>query len=143
MTAPAGHFNNMPLFSRILSRVSPRLLRTLRLRVFIDRERIRSALPASGTVVEVGCGYGHITSWLAEERPDLAFVGEDIDERAIASARRLWPRGNLRFVVSGQADAKAPADLVLLLHVLHHVPEALVAKVVTRAAACLAPGDAS
>jgi 2-polyprenyl-3-methyl-5-hydroxy-6-metoxy-1,4-benzoquinol methylase len=130
----------MPLFSQIVSRISPSLLRSIRLNIFIDRGRIRSALPDRGTVVELGCGYGHITSWLAELRPDLTFVGVDIDEKAIAAARRMWRMPNVRFDVSKDTHFGEPAALVMLLHVLHHVPEELVNKVVSDAGNLLSPG---
>jgi SAM-dependent methyltransferase len=46
------------------------------------------------TVLDVGCGFGHLAWHLARHRPDLLYIGTDIDPRKIALA---------------QASANAPA----------------------------------
>jgi 2-polyprenyl-3-methyl-5-hydroxy-6-metoxy-1,4-benzoquinol methylase len=112
----------MPLFSRVMSRVSPALLRGIRNHLFLDMDRIAAALPSAGRVLEVGCGYGHVISWLAESRPDLEFVGVDPDRDAIARARAAWTQPNLSFESREVQSLEDEFDLVLLLDVIHHLP---------------------
>jgi 2-polyprenyl-3-methyl-5-hydroxy-6-metoxy-1,4-benzoquinol methylase len=92
-------------------------------------------------VVEVGCGGGSAIATLAEAYPQSTFVGYDIDEHALGLARaRLAPYGDRcsahRLDVM-DLDA-ATADVVLLLDVLHDLPDPAGALGVIRSA--LAPG---
>ena len=112
----------MPLISKFLSRISPGLLRTIRCRVFMDLPRLHRLLPAQGRVLEIGCGYGHVLSCLAEARSDLEFSGVDPDTAAIVKANSLWQRPNLRFAVGTAADTAGEYEAILVLHVLHHLP---------------------
>jgi SAM-dependent methyltransferase len=112
----------MPLFSRIMSRVSPSLLRGIRNHLFLDLGKIAAALPPTGRVLEVGCGYGHVISWLAESRSDLEFVGVDPDRDAISRARETWSLPNLVFEAREVEALEGEFDLVLLLDVIHHLP---------------------
>jgi len=112
----------MPLFSRIVSRVSPSLLRGIRNNLFLDLGKIASALPPAGRVLEVGCGYGHVVSWLAESRSDLEFVGVDPDPDAISRARETWSLPNLVFEAREVESLEGEFDLVMLLDVIHHLP---------------------
>ncbi|GAA3962789.1 methyltransferase domain-containing protein [Actinomadura viridis] len=50
--------------------------------------------PASGPVVDVGCGTGRAVAELAGR--GVRAVGVDLDERMIAAARRRWPGADLR-----------------------------------------------
>lgn len=130
----------MPLFSRIVSRISPSFLRGIRNRLFLDMETIAAALPAAGRVLEVGCGYGHVISRLAESRSDLQFVGVDPDEDAIERARAVWKLPNLVFVTGGVESLPGEFDLVLLLDVIHHLPRGQEEAIVHHCARRLKPG---
>ncbi len=83
-------------------------------------------MPASGTVLDVGCGPGEITCELARRHPALSFVGIDHSEQAIQRARRnAEPLGltNIRFAVS-DAEALPPEDrygLVTMFDAFHHL----------------------
>ncbi|MFF5262500.1 class I SAM-dependent methyltransferase [Actinomadura viridis] len=50
--------------------------------------------PASGPVVDVGCGTGRAVAELVAR--GVRAVGVDLDERMIAAARRRWPGADLR-----------------------------------------------
>ena len=113
----------LPLFSRVLSRISPNLLRSIRNQL-LNMSRIQAALPEQGKVLEIGCGYGHVLSFLAELRPDLNFVGIDLDGDAIAQAKSSWRLGNIRFDQGTVQTIKgADFDLILILDVIHHIPD--------------------
>ena len=51
--------------------------------------RIAARLSASGSVLDVGCGYGHFCWYLALERPGESIMGCDLDERKIVVARSV------------------------------------------------------
>lgn len=73
-----------------------------------------------GSALEVGCGHGHVTAFLAAGTR-LRWLGMDISRLAIERARELHP--HLSFVVG---DIRRPAlggsfDLVLLNQVLWYV----------------------
>lgn len=60
-------------------------------------------LTGSGTVLDIGCGFGHLAWFLARARPDLRYYGTDLDERKIAVASASVARG------PRTADKPAPA----------------------------------
>lgn len=43
-------------------------------------------LTGKGSILDIGCGFGHLAWFLAEERPDLAYFGADVDPAKIALA---------------------------------------------------------
>jgi 2-polyprenyl-3-methyl-5-hydroxy-6-metoxy-1,4-benzoquinol methylase len=61
---------------------------------------IEARVPATGRVLEVGCGHGLLSLYLALSGPDRIVTGVDIDEHKIALATQA--AGRLR---SGEADA--------------------------------------
>jgi 16S rRNA (guanine1207-N2)-methyltransferase len=42
----------------------------------------------AGTLLDLGCGYGPIALWLAQEEPTATVWGVDVNERALSLARR-------------------------------------------------------
>lgn len=91
-------------------------------------DHAETLLPASGTVLDVGCGPGEITCELARRHPRLSIVGVDHSthaiERAAANATRLGLT-NARFVVGTAEDL--PADerygLVTMFDAFHHLEQ--------------------
>lgn len=95
-----------------------------------------------GTVLDVGCGPGHVTAFLAERmRGRGAAVGVDLSPAMVRVARAAHP--HLRFGVGDMTRrTPAPASLggVLLWYSLIHVPDVAARDVLARAAAALRPG---
>jgi SAM-dependent methyltransferase len=96
-----------------------------------------------GTVLDVGCGPGHVTAFLDEllrGRGAIA-AGVDVSPAMVRVARAAHPR--LRFGV-GDMTRRAAADAslggVLLWYSLIHVPDAAARAVLDRAARALRPG---
>lgn len=89
---------------------------------------VEPALPAAGTVVDLGCGPGEITCELAARRSDLFFVGIDHSSAAIAKAEANISRrgvGNVRFECRN-VEAYEPTShvhLVTLFDSFHHLTE--------------------
>jgi SAM-dependent methyltransferase len=85
-------------------------------------------LPASGLVVDLGCGPAEITCDLAARRPDLRFLGVDHSSEAIDRARANAARldlSNARFEV-GDVEAHVPlepVELVVLFDSFHHLAD--------------------
>ena len=81
-------------------------------------------LPASGRLLEVGCGAGRYLRALRELRPELALVGADLSRTALARLAALDPAIETRRV-SGDALPAADAEFaaVLAIDVLEHVPD--------------------
>ena len=95
----------------------------------------------SGAIaVELGCGPGALVASLAETRPDLGFLGLDVDEAMIEHARRTHVASNLSFEVA-DLEAETPsveAPVLFSVDLIHHVHDhdAFLANVV----GILAPG---
>ena len=80
--------------------------------------------PKSGeTIVDIGCGSGLILEYLP---PDIEYLGIDISEKYIRSARKKFSRrgtfflGTARDFVNHDGSHFGSADLVLCTGVLHH-----------------------
>jgi ubiquinone/menaquinone biosynthesis C-methylase UbiE len=106
------------------------------------REMLRRAeLCPVGEVLEIGCGVGAVSAFLAREC-GVHVVGIDQDPAQVESARKMRGENDrLRFSpgdASHMAFADDSYDLVLTVNVLHHVPEWRAA--VTNIARVLRPG---
>ena len=71
---------------------------------------IEPQLPQEGTVLELGCGPGLLTRFYALARPNVRFVGIDVSEEAIETARR-------------NAQGKAYGNVSFLVHDLRELEE--------------------
>lgn len=62
-------------------------------------DEMESLLPESGLMLDLGCGQGIASHWLARRRPRARVVAVDFDRRKIDDARRFAPvPENLEFV---------------------------------------------
>jgi SAM-dependent methyltransferase len=102
-------------------------------------ERFAEAVPAGGSVVDLGCGAGsEQTRWLASR---YRLTGVDVSEGQLERARALVP--DARFI---QADMTlvefdaASLDGVMAMHSIDHVPRDLHANLFERIARWLRPG---
>lgn len=97
---------------------------------------VRATLEAGCRVLEVGCGGGWALEVLAAAFPASSFVGVEVDPVALALARERLSRFGARCVVGPPEPGGDPADVVLLLDVLHDLahPAEDLADVLTRAA---------
>lgn len=65
-------------------------------------------LPEAGPILDLGCGYGPIGLTAAKLRPDLEVHLVDVNERAVALARRNAAANGIRNVRIVQGDGFAP-----------------------------------
>jgi 2-polyprenyl-3-methyl-5-hydroxy-6-metoxy-1,4-benzoquinol methylase len=86
---------------------------------------VDAEVPTRGRILEVGCGHGLVSAYLALSCPERHVVGVDIDERKIDVARRaaahLDPRvANLELRTSSGGDVPpGPWDAIVIVDVLY------------------------
>ena len=76
------------------------------------------------SVLEVGCGEGHVTARLARRYPGARVLGSDLSPRIVETARRLHP--GLSFEVRSIYDVAAAGerfDLVVACEVFEHLDD--------------------
>jgi SAM-dependent methyltransferase len=99
------------------------------------------ALPASGTVLELGCGAGRMLGGLQRLRPDLSWAGIDVSRAALSVAEDRFPSMDFRLLPDPTDPLPArdgEFDAVLVLDVLEHVDDPAAALAELRRV--LAPG---
>ena len=81
-----------------------------------------SVVPRQGFVLDLGCGYGIATHWLACFTDQRTFLGIDYDEEKARVAKRSAPEHpRIRFESGDILERAYPeCDVVLLLDVLHY-----------------------
>jgi len=106
---------------------------------------IERHVPVAGRVLEVGCGHGLLSLYLALSQPDRVVEGIDIDEHKIVLARqaadRLLPgEAAVSFAAVQPGEMpEGPFDAIVVNDVLYLMPEALRRSVLAACAERLAP----
>jgi SAM-dependent methyltransferase len=93
--------------------------------------------PRGGRALEIGCGLGHLLSWLASR---YQVVGADINEPALREARRNVPEGQF-LVLSAENLGPLPDEsfqVVIAKHVVEHLANP--GRAIAEMARVLAPG---
>jgi SAM-dependent methyltransferase len=103
-------------------------------------------VPTSGRVLDVGCGHGLFTAYLAFDAPARDVVGVDLDERKLAAsaprvarARRAGARLTLEVGRAGMVP-DGPWAAITVVDVLYLLPEGQQRALLERAVDRLAPG---
>jgi 1-acyl-sn-glycerol-3-phosphate acyltransferase len=81
-----------------------------------------AVVPRNGFVLDLGCGYGVATHWLAQFTGERSFLCMDYDENKIRVARRTAPQHpRIQFETGDILNCDYPkCDTILLLDVLHY-----------------------
>jgi len=142
--APVGSAQQRRLVRRRFAHLEayPRFFAACKMRLDPMFPRLAEFVPATGTIVDVGCGYGVPAAWLSTAHPALQFLGvEPNANRAAIAARVIGPAG--RVVQSSAPDLPwdqiPDADAVLLLDMLHCLADADLARTLDGLAARLKP----
>jgi SAM-dependent methyltransferase len=86
-------------------------------------EVVLAALPASGRVLEIGCGRGGGAGFLLETRPTWSYLGLDLSLEHARACRRRFLSGSARFAVADAARLPVPSarfDAALSIEACHH-----------------------
>jgi predicted exporter/2-polyprenyl-3-methyl-5-hydroxy-6-metoxy-1,4-benzoquinol methylase len=104
---------------------------------------VEKAVPASGEILDVGCGYGLVAHWLTLFHPGRRVRGVDFDAEKIRVAQATAP-ANPQVSFERRDILEWPefpaCDAVLLCDVLHYFPHELKADVLRKIFAALRPG---
>jgi SAM-dependent methyltransferase len=108
-------------------------------------EGVADALHAGGAVLDVGCGYGAPTIWIAESFPAAHITGCDYHDASIAAARKAAGAAGVadrvRFEVASAKDAPGSGyALIVFVDSLHDFGDPVGA--LAHARGLLAPGGA-
>ena len=104
---------------------------------------IAGVLPVTGRILEIGCGHGLFSVYAALASSARAVHGVDIDQAKIAVARLVAGRvaADLEFdVTPSGAVSPGPWDAIVVVDMLYLLPAAQQRRLLTEAAAELAPG---
>jgi len=105
-------------------------------------EAMDAVVPREGHVLDLGCGYGMATHWLACYTDRRTFLGVDYDEDKIRVARRTAPNHpRIHFEKQDILNWEYPAcDTILLLDVLHYWTPEKQQRILSQARRALRPG---
>jgi 2-polyprenyl-3-methyl-5-hydroxy-6-metoxy-1,4-benzoquinol methylase len=96
-----------------------------RRRRLVEQAVVTRAAPGA-TVLELGCGPGGMLARLAAARPDVTFLGLDVESKMIDYARSHHLRENVSYEIADVSAARPAglvADAAFSIDVLHHVPD--------------------
>jgi 1-acyl-sn-glycerol-3-phosphate acyltransferase len=101
-----------------------------------------AVVPRSGFVLDLGCGYGVATHWLAQFTDGRSFLGLDYDENKIRVAQRTVPESpRIKFATGDILNCDyPPCDTILLLDVLHYWTPEKQQLILNKARQALRPG---
>lgn len=99
-------------------------------------------VPRQGFILDLGCGYGMATHWLACFTDGRRFLGVDYDEEKIRVARRSAPEHpRIQFEAGDILEREyPPCDAILLLDVLHYWTPEKQQRILDKARRALRPG---
>lgn len=110
---------------------------------FLDE--IGQYLPASGKVLDVGCGFGLFSLYYAMTSPSRVLHGFDLNAKRIDKARRaasLLGLNNVAYAVGDVQDHRVAEsfDCIYMLDIIHHVPPQSVEPLLRHLYRSLTPG---
>lgn len=93
-------------------------------RIFLlPYQKLNKKVPLNGTIVDIGCGNGGLTNYLALRSSKRIMKGIDLSKERITVAQNsVNKRKNIQFIHGDATTAKLPrVDCYLMVDVLHHI----------------------
>jgi SAM-dependent methyltransferase len=85
---------------------------------------VEKEVPKKGLIVDLGCGHGYFSHYLALASDNRNIIGIDVDINKIKAARRCNDNNNIKFYIGDIKKIKIPpADAFVLLDVLFYIPD--------------------
>src|SRR5436309_1584040 len=136
--------------ARVIAAYDDPIIRTYsRARFLILRQRfldeIGQYLPAEGTILDIGCGFGLFSLYYAQLQPAARFRGLDLNPRrvglAAAAAKRLG-LANVAYAVGDARTYRADGEYAAayMLDIVHHIPPEAVEPLIMALHCGLRPG---
>lgn len=91
--------------------------------VILPSDKIDKIISRLGTIVDIGCGNGGLTNYLAVGSPKRQFIGIDLSRSRIADALKTTGRSRrVTFINADVTKIKLPnVDIYMIVDVLHHI----------------------
>ena len=87
-------------------------------------EEINKLAPNSGVILDLGCGDGILSNYLALNNKQRKLIGIELNKNRVSRADRGLK--NTKFIYGNVLTKSFPkADIILLTHLLHHLPSKL------------------
>jgi 2-polyprenyl-3-methyl-5-hydroxy-6-metoxy-1,4-benzoquinol methylase len=84
-------------------------------------KEIERLIPKDAKIIDIGCGYGFFTNFLALSGPKRRVMGIDISGERIKQAYKKLK--NVEFISGNIMDLHIhDCDAVVIIHMLHHLP---------------------
>ena len=119
----------------------PRLFAWFKMHLDPMFPRLGDFLPETGTVLDIGCGFGVAAAWMLARSEGLRVVAVEPDEDRVVTARFVL--GDRGVVHEGAAPEGLPAvdaAAVACLDVIHHLDDSKLAATLAHVRKCLPPG---
>lgn len=86
--------------------------------------KINNILPKNGSIIDIGCGAGIMSNYLALSSSERKILGVDLSKSRILSAKKsIGKRKNIEFKLGDATKMMIEKyDNYLLVDVLHHIP---------------------
>lgn len=85
---------------------------------FLEADRL---VPKQGKLLDLGCGEGLFTNFLALSSPSRDIIGIELNKRRLKNARRGLR--NVSYLQGDVLTTELPmADAITMVHLLHHLP---------------------
>ena len=108
----------------------------MRIKVKLEKnyELFNKHLPTTGTITDIGCGYGFLPYMLSFMNEGRTIIGMDYDEDKISVANHCFSKNEkLTFKVADATSVELPkSDAFVLSDVLHYLPEEEQEKLITK-----------
>lgn len=140
-TRVRDHYRTMEAYPRMFARFKLRLDP-----MFTDLPKLLAGevddLRTVHTIIDIGCGYGVPACWCLEFFPCAAVYGIDPDpERVRVADLATGDRGRITCARAPEMPAVSqPADIILILDMLHYLDDRLVRNLFENCRQALAPG---